>query len=77
MRVTRRSTDAPPSEPSVVSSTDSDSLAAIGQRLVQPLSDQLAVTVNPRYGVWDPVQMRVVAPEQRGGVLLPVQTGRG
>lgn len=77
MRVTQRSTDAPPSEPSVVSSTDSDSLAAIGQRLVQPLSDQLAVAVNPRYGVWDPVQMRVVAPEERGGVLLPVQTGRG
>ncbi|MCW0213649.1 MAG: SurA N-terminal domain-containing protein [Pseudonocardia sp.] len=77
MRVNQRSTDAAPSEPSVVSATDSDSLAAIGQRLVQPLADQLDVTVSPRYGVWDPVQMRVVAPTELGGVVLPTQAGRG
>ena len=34
---------------------------AIGERLLQPLSEEVGVRVNPRYGVWDPVSMRVVA----------------
>ena len=27
--------------------------------------------VNPRYGVWDPISMRVVAADQVEGAILP------
>ena len=33
---------------------------AIGERLLQPVAERLGVRVNPRYGVWDPIKLRVV-----------------
>jgi hypothetical protein len=30
------------------------------------------VWVNPRFGVWDPVSMRVIAANQEGGAILPL-----
>jgi hypothetical protein len=29
------------------------------------------VRVNPRYGVWDPISLRVVPPDQVDGAILP------
>ncbi len=69
-RVTDRSTDAP-TAPEAVSNISQSQLIAIGQRLVQPLATELGIRVNPRYGVWDPIQMRVVAEDQQTGIILP------
>jgi hypothetical protein len=69
-RVVDRRTDAP-SDPAVVSSISRAQLVAIGERMLQPTADQVGIRVNPRYGVWDPVQLRIVAEDQRGGTVLP------
>ena len=45
-------------------------LYLIGQRTLQPLADDLAVRVNPRYGVWDQVSLRVVPANQTSGLVL-------
>ena len=34
--------------------------------------EEVGVRVNPRFGVWDPVSMRVVAADQQGGAILPL-----
>jgi hypothetical protein len=69
-RVVDRRTDAP-SDPAVVSGISRAQLVAIGERMVQPTADQVGIRVNPRYGVWDPVQLRIVAEDQRAGTVLP------
>ena len=46
-------------------------LATIGERLLQPLAEQVGVRVNPRYGVWDPISLRVVPADQADGAILP------
>jgi hypothetical protein len=69
-RVVDRRTDAP-SDPAVVSSISQAQLVAIGERMLQPTADQVGIRVNPRYGVWDPVQLRIVAEDQRVGTVLP------
>jgi hypothetical protein len=76
-RVTDRRTDAP-FDQQAVSAISSTQKATIGERLLQPDADRLGVRVNPRYGVWDPIQLRVVAQDQQAGtILLPGGTPQG
>jgi hypothetical protein len=69
-RVVDRRTDAP-SDPSVASSISQSQLIAIGERMLQPTAEEVGIRVNPRYGVWDPIQLRIVAEDQRVGTILP------
>lgn len=69
-RVVDRRTDAP-SDPAAVSSISQSQLVAIGERLLQPTADQVGIRVNPRYGVWDPIQLRIVGEDQQVGSILP------
>jgi len=71
LRVTDRQEDAN-ADPNAAASLGDSDLAAIGDRLLQPLSEEVGVRVNPRFGVWDPVSMRVVAADQQGGAILPL-----
>jgi hypothetical protein len=73
-RITDRRTDAP-SDPAALSGMSQSQLAAIGERLVQPSADAVGIRVNPRYGVWDPVQLRIVAEGQQAGSVLPPVAG--
>lgn len=68
LHVIDRVTNAPAAGPSAVSTIDQDTLASIGERLTQP--DAGNVRVNPRFGVWDPVRMRVVADGQQSGSII-------
>ncbi len=67
-RVTARRTDAPPAAPPA--SLSLQQLYLIGQRTLQPLADDLSVRVNPRFGVWDQVALRVVPADQTAGLVL-------
>jgi hypothetical protein len=69
-RITDRRTDAP-SDPAAVSGISQAQLVAIGERLLQPTAEQVGIRVNPRYGVWDPVQLRIVGEDQLAGTVLP------
>jgi hypothetical protein len=69
-RVTDRRTGAP-SDPAALAGISQTQLIAIGERLLQPTADQVGIRVNPRYGVWDPVEMRIVAEGQQVGTVLP------
>jgi hypothetical protein len=72
-KVTDRRTDAP-FDQAAVSAISSTQLVTIGERLLQPDADRLGVRVNPRYGVWDPIQLRVVAADKSAGsILFPAQ----
>jgi hypothetical protein len=44
-----------------------------GQRAIQPLSLELGVRVNPRYGTWDPTQQRVVGTPAAAGTVVPLR----
>ena len=70
LRVTDRRTE-PSADPSAVASLGESDLATIGERLLQPLAEQVGVRVNPRYGVWDPISLRVVPADQTDGAILP------
>ena len=72
-RVLSRRTDAPAVAPEldVVPQIGDSGLAEIGIRLLQPYADQAGVRVNPRYGVWDPVTMRVLDEDDVAGAVLP------
>lgn len=49
-------------------------LAGIGLRLLQPYVEQAGLKVNPRYGVWDPASLTLVANEgETSGLVLPVK----
>jgi hypothetical protein len=69
-RVVERRTDAP-SDPTVLTSISQSQFIAIGERLLQPTADDVGIRVNPRYGVWDPIQLRIVAEDQQVGSVLP------
>jgi hypothetical protein len=69
-RVTDRRT-GPPAGPQAASSISQSQLIAIGERLLQPTAVELGVRVNPRYGVWDPIVLRVVPAGQQVGTVLP------
>ena len=73
-KVTGRKTDAR-SDPAAVSQISQDQLIAIGQRTLQPVADKAGIRVNPRYGVWDPIALRVVAADQASGGILPSTSG--
>jgi hypothetical protein len=73
-RVTQRRTDATPADPSAASALSLQQLYVIGQRTLQPEADALAVRVNPRYGVWDEVALRVVPADQTSGLVIPAPT---
>ncbi|WP_169381957.1 hypothetical protein [Pseudonocardia acidicola] len=75
MRVVDRRTDATPAGPSVANQIDQATLVKIGERLLQPMADELGVRVNPRYGVWDPIQLRVVAQGQEAGTIMTPTAG--
>jgi hypothetical protein len=70
LRVTDRRTE-PNADQSAVASLGESDLATIGERLLQPLAEQVGVRVNPRYGVWDPISLRVVPTDQVDGAILP------
>ena len=37
---------------------------------VVPASEELGVQVNPRFGVWDPIQLAVVDADQTAGTIV-------
>ncbi len=67
-RVTARRTDGRPAGAPATLSLQQ--LYLIGQRTLQPIADDLQVRVNPRYGVWDQVALRVVPADQTAGLVL-------
>jgi hypothetical protein len=69
-RIVERRTDAP-SDPAAVSAISQSQLVAIGQRQLQLTADRVGIRVNPRYGVWDPIEMQIVADGQQTGSVLP------
>ncbi len=72
LRVTKRSTSAPPvNATAALSQLDDQTLDDIGRRLTQPLAEQLGVRVSPRYGTWDPLRLAVLGPEVPVGLVLP------
>jgi hypothetical protein len=74
-RVLERSTDAPAVGPEAATRVGSAELVGIGRRLLQPLAAELGVRVNPRYGVWDEVTLRVVGEDELAGSVLPPTAG--
>lgn len=55
---------------------DPASLAELGQMLLAPYAQQIGVTVNPRYGVWDDLALAVAADDsQKKGFTYPVAAG--
>jgi hypothetical protein len=68
-RVVERRTDVT-SPPEALNNLSQQQLVSIGERQLQPVADQVGVTVNPRYGVWDPIQMRVVGADEKAGEIL-------
>lgn len=61
--------------PSSADSSDTQTLSQVGISLMEPEVNQVGgVRVSPRYGVWDPVGMQVVANSNETlGVEFPVQ----
>lgn len=70
IKVTDRRTDAP-TDPAALGGLSQAQLVAIGERTVQQTAEEVGVRINPRYGVWDPIQLRVVAEDQQAGMILP------
>lgn len=68
-RVTDRRTDVA-SPPDALNNLSQQQLVAIGERTLQPVADRVGIVVNPRYGVWDPVQMRIVGADEKAGEIL-------
>lgn len=62
--------DQPGAGPSAVDQVPAAQLTAFGYQLLQPAATELGVRVNPRYGVWDPLQMAVVAEGATVGTVV-------
>lgn len=74
LRVTQRSTTAPPvGGPGVLAQVDPDTLDEIGRRFTQPLAQELGVRVNPRFGTWDPLLLLVHGEDEPSGLVLPAR----
>ena len=73
-KVVDRRTDAP-SDPAASAPSARPSWSPSGSGCCSPTAEQVGVRVNPRYGVWDPIQMRVVAADQQVGTILPPAAG--
>lgn len=69
LRLTDRHAGPAP-DAAALSQIEPGQLAEIGLRSTQPVLDQLGVTVNPRFGVWDPIQLRVIAADNTSGAVL-------
>jgi hypothetical protein len=69
IKVTDRRTDAP-TDPAALAGLSLSQLVAIGERTVQQTAQEVGVRINPRYGVWDPIRLRVVAEDQQSGMIL-------
>lgn len=75
VRVTDRRTDAPPAAgPDAASRIDQQTLAEAGIRLLAPTAERAGVTVNPRYGVWDPVMLTVARDATQVGRIIPASS---
>lgn len=74
-RITDRQTKAPTADPAAAAALSLQQLYLIGQRTLQPVADALAVRVNPRYGVWDEVALRVVPADQTSGFVIAAPQG--
>ena len=74
VHVRRRAFDAGPPGPGVVPAAlvDDQTMIEFGLRTLQPVAGRVGVAVNPRFGTWDPTQLRVVAPPSAAGVVTPV-----
>lgn len=68
LQVTDRRTQ--PADRAALADLGESDLATIGERLMQPVAEQVGVRVNPRYGVWDPISLRVVPADQADGAIL-------
>ncbi len=75
VRVRDRNVDAPPGGADTVpaSLVDDTTMIQFGLRAIQPLSIELGVRVNPRYGVWDPTQERVAPTAADAGTVVPLR----
>ncbi len=63
---------APPGSTRLIRNTDPQVLQKAGRLLLAPTARRLGVTVNPRYGRFDPVSMSVVASRSKSyGLELP------
>jgi hypothetical protein len=72
--VKERSTTASPSAEGSSQELTPNVLAGIGLRMLQPLSDELNIKVNPRYGVWDTSTMGLAPSEgEKAGFQIAVQ----
>lgn len=77
-RFTQRSLAGPPQgDPAAASVAQLGVQTAdqIGRRFTQPLSEELGVRVNPRYGDWDPVYLNVAPPGENSNLVLTSATG--
>lgn len=72
-RVVERRPGTPDAQ--AASGLSQEQLVAMGERTVQPIADELGVRVNPRYGVWDPIALRVVPDDLAAGTILPPAAG--
>lgn len=70
IRIVERSTELPSSGPSAVERFGQQDLQLIGYRLLQIDAAEAGVQVNPRYGVWDPIQLAVVDAELTAGTIV-------
>jgi hypothetical protein len=77
VRVRDRSLNAPAPTGDTVPAAlvDTRTMTQFGLRAIQPVAAELGVQVNPRYGTWDPTQVRVVAPPSAAGTITPVAPG--
>jgi hypothetical protein len=75
VRVRDRDTAAPPAggEALPAELIDATTMFGFGLRAIQPLSVELGVRVNPRYGVWDPTQERVAPTAVDAGTVAPLR----
>lgn len=72
MVVTNRSTDAEGG--GAMDEPTPTLLEAIGLRQLAPVARDLGVRINPRYGVWDPVSVRVAPNEnETAGFVAPLR----
>lgn len=71
LQVTDRRAQA--ADASALADLGESDLATIGERLMQPVAEEVGVRVNPRYGVWDPISLRVVPADQADGAILPAR----
>lgn len=69
VRITGRTTD-PAADPAELSALSTSTKAEIGTRLAQFGNDPVEVSVNPRYGAWDPVALSVVPEDQVLGEII-------